>query len=296
MSGWLRERFKRLRYALSPHLAEYFELGRYARQWVAPREPAAGAGSCLIPRRRLDAAGLALNEARQLEWLKRWQREHAGHYELLRADPAINTQHCGEGCLHNGYYPTPDAEVYASMILDARPGSIVEVGGGFSTLIARKTVAAAGLQCPITVIDPCPRTDVRAAADTVILAAVEDLPAASLGIRGDTLLFIDSSHICRPGGDLAHLYCTILPTLPAGVIVHVHDVFLPYDYPPVYQQWLYGEQYLLHGILSHSRRYEVLFTTHYLTRSHPREMQETFGAIVGADERFFGASLWFAVR
>lgn len=296
MRGLTGSLFKRLRYALSPQLREYYELGRYAKEWIAPRAKDEGAAGSLIPGRLLDTSGLVLNESRQLERLRRWHGEYARHYSLLRNDPAINTLQFGKDYLHNGYYPTPDAEIYASMILDTRPGSIIEIGGGFSTLIARKTVAAAGLKCTITVVDPSPRTDVRAAVDTVIGAAVEDLDFPALGIHPDTLFFIDSSHICRPGGDLAHLYCTILPALPTGVVVQVHDVFLPYDYPPVYQQWLYGEQYLLRAILSHSRRYEVLFTTHHLTRSHPREMQDVFGRIVGTDERFYGASVWFVVR
>ena len=104
------------------------------------------------------------------------------------------------------------------------------------------------------------------------------------------------SHVTRAGGDIPYLYNVLLPSVPAGTLVHVHDIFLPYDYPVRYQQRLYTEQYVLHALLAHAERYRVVFATHCMSRQHPDAMRATFGGIVALDDPYFGASLWFEVR
>jgi len=226
--------------------------------------------------------------------LKRWGENYQHLFDTLRADPAINVEFPGEKYLHNHYYPTPDAETYAAVIADFRPAHIVEVGSGFSTLIARKSVQFGGLGTTITVIDPSPRTDVSRAADRVLPRVVEEVDLSEVDITSDTLLFIDSSHICRGRGDVPFLYCSVIPKLPSGV--HVHDIYLPYDYPVVFLKRGYTEEYLLYSTLLQSNRYEVVFTTHYLSRTYPKDMQATFGPVVGSHNRFFGGCLWFRVK
>jgi hypothetical protein len=217
-------------------------------------------------------------------------------YALLRSDAAINTESLGRPYLQNGWYPTPDAEVYASMISDFRPTDIVEVGGGFSTRIARKSIEHLGLDTRLLVVDPEPRTEIRKIADTLIESPIESVDASLLPLRGDRLLlFIDSSHILRSRGDVQYLLNGLVPRLPSGAIVHVHDVFLPWDYPFMYQAKFYTEEYVLQALLSSSDRYRVLFATHYMSRAHASEMQKTFGPIVGVDQAHFGGSLWFDV-
>jgi hypothetical protein len=220
----------------------------------------------------------------------------------LRNDPEINcpfdgvTSYLGTTCLHNGWYPTPDAEIYASMIYDFRPDQIVEVGSGFSTLIARQSLEFAQHKVPLTVIDPAPRTNVEQAADKVIYERVEDSKLEKFALTGRSLLFIDSSHITRPRGDVPYLYCEVLPQLPAGTIVHIHDVFIPYDYPSCYDYLCWTEQYVLHALLAQSPRYRTLLSTQYLSRHHTAAMQATFGPQVGADNLFYGASYWIQIQ
>ena len=150
--------------------------------------------------------------ADQLALLESWKSaRHQALFPLLRNDPAINTLRLGEAALHNNYYPTPDAEIYAAMILDRKPRCIVEVGSGFSTLIARAAVNFCGHDTRIVVIDPCPRTDVHAAADEVILSPAETSGLTGFTWANDDLLFIDSSHICRVRGDLPCLFCRVVP-------------------------------------------------------------------------------------
>jgi hypothetical protein len=86
--------------------------------------------------------------------------------------------------------------------------------------------------------------------------------------------------------------CKIIPSLPPHVLVHVHDIFLPFDYPFSYHKQLWNEQYVLQAVLAHAA---VVFATHFMSRTYPEEMQlqEVFGAAVGVDKDTFGASFWF---
>jgi methyltransferase family protein len=234
-----------------------------------------------------------LRDDAQLEWLARWE-DYGDLFAALRADPRINTQQLGSNRIHNGSYPTPDAEVYAAMLAHKRPRRVIEVGAGFSTVIARRAIERAGLQCELIVIDPQPRTAVADIADRVILRRVEDA-GAELEVDADTVLFIDGSHVVRSGGDVPFLFCDVVPRLPPGALVHVHDIFIPFDYPPAYQRRLYGEQYLLFALLAGGDRFRVEFATHYMVREHGDAMRARFGPAVGVDPLHFGGSLWFSV-
>jgi len=273
---------------------ELLQIGAYAREWVLPRNLLTEDSQKFIPSTWFDD-GFDLNVENQRSMLTRWQN-YSSFYDELRTDSAINKEFLGKPYLHNSYYPTPDAEIYASMLLDNKPARIVEVGSGFSTLIARKMILSAALDTNITSIDPAPRSDIKEAADRLILKYVEDVQFDDLGISENCLLFIDSSHICRGHGDVPFLFCKVIPRLPAGSLVHVHDIFLPYEYPTVFLNRMYTEQYLLYATLMNSARYEILFATHYMSRKYPQAMQSTFGSIVGANNRFFGSSFWFRVK
>jgi hypothetical protein len=172
------------------------------------------------------------------------------------------------------------------------------VGSGYSTLIARKAIRYAGHPTKLVAIDPQPRTDVQAVVDELILHPVEQSDLINFDWSPDDFLFIDSSHICRTRGDLPYLYCQLLPSLPAGMLIHVHDIFLPYDYPNLYDPWCYTELYMLSCMLAHSSRYQTILSTHMLSRQHRDEMRAVFGPLVGSEEKthYFGGSYWFEVR
>jgi hypothetical protein len=184
------------------------------------------------------------------------------------------------------------------MILDRQPRRIVEVGSGFSTLVARKAVAFSGHPAEIVVIDPYPRTDVKAVADKLVLKPVEQTDLVDGPWASNDLLFIDSSHICRTRGDLPYLFCKVIPSLPPGMLVHVHDIFLPYDYPNLYDAWCHTEEYLLCCMLAHNTRYRIVMATHWLSRTHATEMNATFGPFSGtaaSAPHHLGCSFWFEV-
>jgi Methyltransferase domain len=248
-----------------------------------------------LPQTEVGHAGLDLRVEDQLRRLKRWGNDYTDLFSALRADEAINPWFTGQPRIHNGQFPTPDAEVYASIIGDYRPSRIVEVGAGFSTLIARRAMGELGHEAPIVAIDPEPRTDVLPRVSRLIQRPVELVSPSDLALESGDVLFIDSSHVVRARGDVPHLFNSVIPELPGGTLVHVHDVFIPFDYPDAYRLRLYSEQYVLHALLSSSPRYRVLFTTHWMARQALREMRAALGPGVGHDERFFGASMWFEV-
>jgi hypothetical protein len=292
----MRSVAKRILRAVAPAVATRLDLGRYAQDWVLPRHLEGADPSSFVPAQRAGSVGLELRPEDQLERLDRWRRTCGEMFRALREDPLINTLCPGRDHLHNGTYPTPDAEIYAAMIADFAPRRIVEIGAGFSTLIASKVTSRQGGSCEIVVVDPEPRTDVRDRVDRIDNRCVEDVASDELGLCPQTLLFIDSSHIARARGDIPHLFNSILPAAPAGVLVHVHDVFIPYDYPPFCQQHLYTEQYVLQALLAHSPRYRVLFATHYMSREHPEPMRATFGEVVARDDLYYGSSFWFRIE
>jgi hypothetical protein len=255
-----------------------------------------------VPHTQIGTAGVSLNVESQLKLLSALQApDMQALFQLLRNSEDINVGFGGkdfknQGLIHNGYYPTPDAEIYAAMISSARPNKIIEVGSGYSTLIARATIKHIGLDCEIHVIDPQPRRSIEDFADHIEYKAVEHSSLANNKLSENTLLFIDSSHICRSRGDLPFLYCELLPKLPAGVLVHIHDIFIPFDYPDNYFRLFYTEEYLLLALLSHSSQFEVVLATHYLSRQHKNAMQAIFGPAVGENDLFFGASFWIRSR
>jgi len=291
MKSFLRKQLKKVAYGLLP--LERLRFADYAKEWTYPRNLPHGNHDINVPERYFGHAGIELNADAQLATLRGWKNLNTNLIESLRKDARINNKALGQPYIHNGMYHTPDAEIYASMIFQHNPRQIIELGGGFSTLIARKTLQLQEKPGRLVVIDPQPRTGIEDAADVVIRRFVEDIDLTTLSMSGDTILFIDSSHVCRAGGDIPLIFCKIIPSLPPGVLVHVHDIFLPFDYPFSYQKLLWNEQYVLHALLAHARKFTVVFATHFMTRSYLNEMQEVFGPAVGVDKDTFGASFWF---
>jgi hypothetical protein len=173
---------------------------------------------------------------------------------------------------HNDYYQSPDVEVLYAMVRHYRPATIVEIGSGNSTRLIWQAIQDEGRASRLVCIDPAPRVEVDRLADRLHRRAVEDFEPADLAgmLAPGSLLFVDSSHQISTGGDLALIYFRLLPLLPPGVLVHIHDIFLPYEYPRTWvvdNGWGWNEQSLVQAMLSYSARFEVLWAGHYLQRT-----------------------------
>ncbi|MDX2483913.1 MAG: class I SAM-dependent methyltransferase [Pseudodonghicola sp.] len=168
----------------------------------------------------------------------------------------------------NGYFDTPDAEALYLMIRRFSPKRVIEVGCGNSTRITRQAIIDGGLNTQLTAVDPWPRADIADVVDRFEQATLESVdPALFAGLQAGDVLFIDSSHQVRMSNDVAHLFCRIIPALAPGVVIHVHDVFLPYEYPKrfFYDCPSWGEQYMLHALLQ-GGGFEILWPGYLLQR------------------------------
>ncbi|WP_299983502.1 class I SAM-dependent methyltransferase [uncultured Ruegeria sp.] len=194
-------------------------------------------------------------------------KRHSGELAALK-DPARNQTGYR---INNGYYDSPDADALYLMIRRFQPKRVIEVGCGNSTRVTRQAVIDGDLDTTITAIDPYPRADIAHVVDQFEQKRLEEVdPALFDQLEAGDVLFIDSSHVVRMSNDVAHLFCRIIPTLKPGVVIHVHDVFLPYEYPKrfFYDCPGWGEQYMLHALLQ-SGFYSMLWPGYYLQQSRP---------------------------
>lgn len=196
----------------------------------------------------------------------------------------------------NHFYRSPDAEVLYAIVRLFGPKRIIEVGSGYTTLLFRHAIEDGGLQTVLTSIDPAPRREIAKYADRIVSSKLEDVddltPFSQL--KEHDILFIDSSHEVALGNDVLKLYLTIIPLLNPGVIIHIHDVFLPYEYPEQWMvecRWKWTEQYLVQAMLQCSTEFDVLWCGHYLQKTQP-EILKNFRYWDGADAR----SLWLVKR
>ncbi|WP_050603487.1 class I SAM-dependent methyltransferase [Ruegeria sp. 6PALISEP08] len=174
-------------------------------------------------------------------------------------------------CSGNGYYDSPDADALYLMIRRFQPKRVIEVGCGNSTRVTRQAIIDGGLDTTITAIDPYPRADIAHVVDRFEQKRLEEAdPSLFAELEAGDVLFIDSSHVVRMSNDVAHLFCRIIPALRPGVVIHVHDVFLPYEYPKrfFYDCPGWGEQYMLHALLQ-SGAYSMLWPGYYLQQDRP---------------------------
>ncbi|UUX47962.1 class I SAM-dependent methyltransferase [Nisaea acidiphila] len=161
------------------------------------------------------------------------------------------------------WFPALDAAAAYVFVRTRRPARILEIGSGHSTRFLARAVRDGGLATEITCIDPAPRADlsgtgVRFLNQTIQQTAMADLPELGPG----DILFLDSSHLVLPGSDVDLVLNHLLPTLPAGLLVHIHDIVLPDPYPEAWAWRTYNEQQLVAALLS-GGGFEALFSSHF---------------------------------
>jgi hypothetical protein len=202
----------------------------------------------------------------------------------------------------NDMFSRLDAWALQAMLRWLRPAHMIEVGSGWSSLVAaRINREFLGGTMNLTCVDPYPAEFLGAAVSGIsrlLEVQVQDVPLdefAELG-RGD-VLFIDSSHVIKTGSDCQYLYHEVLPRLRSGVVVHVHDIFLPWDYP---EAWVlagrgWNEQYLLQAFLTFNDAFEILLANAWMCHAHPEVLAQ---AIRGFPDSISdgGGSLWMRRR
>lgn len=188
------------------------------------------------------------------------------------------------------WFPSLDAAVAYTMVRERKPRRIIEVGSGHSTRVLSRAQGGLG---EIVAIDPAPRADiidlpsVRVVPSTLQAAPFD--PFA--GLQPGDALFIDSSHILMPGSDVDIVLNRVLPVLPKGVLVHIHDVFLPFDYPAIWGWRAYNEQQGVAPLLS-TGAYRPLFSSVWAERRLAARLSRSVVARLPHPADAIAASLW----
>jgi len=179
--------------------------------------------------------------------------------------------------IDNGFFEAGDAEYLYNIIRLMKPRRIIEIGSGQSTLMAAKATTRNRLEtpdysCKHVCIEPYENRWLEKIGVTVIRQPVEQIERSFFRQLGERdLLFIDSSHMIKPQGDVLAEYLEILPSLAPGVIVHIHDIFSPRDYP---ENWvfdevrLWNEQYLVEAFLTGNRDWKIIGLLNFLHHNH----------------------------
>lgn len=186
-------------------------------------------------------------------------------------------------CFHfeNGSFESGDAEFLYQFVRLKKPKRVVEIGSGYSTLIVRDALTENRREDPSRIcehvcIEPFEMPWLEEAGVKTVRALVENVSMSLFeSLDSGDLLFIDSSHVIRPQGDVLAEYLRILPRLKVGVYVHIHDVFSPRDYPADWvlgRMWFWNEQYLVETMLSHGSSWEVVAALNYLKHEHFGEL------------------------
>ena len=226
-------------------------------------------------RRRRIATGIDFDLDGQRRLVRRLGAAYRHELDALAAAPAAFD-------FRNLYFAGLDAAMYYALIRDLRPARIIEIGSGMSTRIADKALVqnrAAGHGGELICIEPFPEP--RLTQDmpplTLIGQPVEGVPLEEFDrLNANDILFIDSSHAVKFGGDVCREFLEILPRLKPGVWVHVHDVFFPQDYPATWlidQRIAFTEQYLLEAFLSFNRQFAVRAANYWLAADYRDDVE-----------------------
>lgn len=233
-------------------------------------------------------------------------REAQPNFEALLGDidhlaMAIDGLTKGDGgCrLDQQWFPRLDALAAYALVRVRKPALIVEVGSGHSTRFMARAIADGELSTALTCIDPEPRASLAGLNVAWRRTVLQSAPEEDLkSLRSGDVLFIDSSHLLMPGTDVDHLIGHILPHLPIGILLHVHDIFLPDAYPDSWAWRGYNEQSAIAALLQ-GGAYRPLFASRYVaTRMGDRlaEIPQLESARVSPGRDDLASSLWLEKR
>ena len=233
-----------------------------------------------------ELVGIDMNESMQLDLLRNHFPRFRDEYENFPPELSLTER---------TPFRDTDALVAYCMVRHFQPRRIIEVGTGSSSLVLGQA-AAKNESSTLICVDPFPSELLRnrtvPALQSLIESKVQDLDVEFFSqLESGDILFIDSSHTVKIGGDVNYLFLEVLPRLSPGVIVHVHDIFLPFEYR---RDWVldefrfWAEQYLLQAFLTFNSEFEVLLANYYLNHYHSEHLQAVFPNL----PRWIGGSFW----
>ncbi len=243
--------------------------------------------------------GIDIDEATQLDLLSHFKTAFKQEYDRF---PREKTGVPYDYYVNNGFFEAVDAEILYCMIRHFRPGRLIEIGSGNSTLLAAKALLNNRKDhndhsSEFTVIDPFPNRILRKGITGVSHLVSEPVQKVCLAefekLRENDMLLIDSSHVLQIGSDVEYEYLEILPRLNNGVLVSFHDIFLPAEY---HKEWVmedhcfWNEQYLLQAFLAFNSSFRILWAGSYMHLKHSESLKEAFPSY--DQERNWPGSFW----
>lgn len=241
--------------------------------------------------------GIDFNDESHLRILREVFPRFMRDYHYLEKMPSTDAE---LDCFYtqNSQFSWLDSRALFVLLREWQPKRIIEVGSGYSSLL----MADINSQylygnCDITCIEPYPRPFLQRGIrglGNVLEQKVQAVPFAIFEtLQAGDILFIDSSHVAKTGSDVNYLFFEVLPRLQAGVRIHIHDIFLPHDYPMdwvVTENRSWNEQYLLRALLMFSNAFRVLFSSSYAFYRYPGDVRDALA--IPAGHAFAGGSFW----
>lgn len=223
--------------------------------------------------------GLNFNSTNQLELLETFNFQE----ELLDI-PQEKQNKSQEFYYNNNSFEAGDSEFLYSIIRKLKPKKMIEIGSGFSTRMSlcafeKNKSQDDQYKYEFSCIEPYEHHLISSLNVNLIKNKVEDIDIEFFkSLNENDILFIDSSHIIRPNGDVLYEIQNILPILNRGVIIHIHDIFTPNHYP---FEWLknhilWNEQYLVEAFLTNNNNYEIIGALNYLKHNHWNDISRKF--------------------
>jgi predicted O-methyltransferase YrrM len=246
----------------------------------------------LWPERDRPTPGIDWNEQEQEDLAEVFaQQERLAFVDEETSDPT-------EYWTRNDQYPALDAWVLEAVLRYLRPRQMIEIGSGYSSLVsARVNREFLSSSMRFTCVEPYPRGFLQAGVPGIShlrVEEVQDTPLELFERLGDgDVLFVDTSHTVKTGGDVAWIYGEILPRLSPGVVVHIHDAFIPGEYPQewVMEGWGWNEIYLIKAFLAFNSGYRVIFGVRWMLQNRPELIDRVFPGFREHRDRG-GAALW----
>jgi hypothetical protein len=244
-----------------------------------------------------DVRGIDFNDASHLDILTRLFPLHIGSYTYEDLAPSedetLDRYYTG-----NSQFGWLDSRALFVLMSEWKPRRVIEVGSGYSSLLmADINHRILGGACEVTCIEPYPRPFLRRAIPglgELIECKVQEVPLERFeALEAGDILFIDSSHVAKTGSDVNELYFEVLPRLRPGVMIHVHDIFLPMEYPRAWvveENRSWNEQYLVRALLMYSTAFRVRFGSSYAVHRFRTEVMRALNQVEGHPPG--GGSLW----
>lgn len=232
-----------------------------------------------------ELVGVNMNEQSQIALLSQFSNTYKQEYDLF---PIDKTDKPYEYFVHNDYFEGVDGEILYCIIRHFKPKRIIEIGSGSTTYLSASAIQKnkdedPEYTCEFTAIEPYPNRVLRSGLPNLSSLIEEPVQNISLSVFKELgendILFIDSSHVLKIGSDVQYEYNEILPRLNKGVLIHVHDIFLPLEYPETWVRQshrFWTEQYLLQAFLAYNSAFEVLWAGHYMHWKYPDLLEKAF--------------------